>query len=111
MRTDSVNLSNEAKSQAKAEIIERFGDQYYNRKDYKNKSTNAQEAHEAIRPTNLKIQNITADYDQKRLYELIWKRTISSQMSQAKLERTTLKGWIRYLRKLVFVAKGEILSF
>ena len=110
MRTDSVNLSNEAKSQAKAEIIERFGEQYYNGKDYKNKSSNAQEAHEAIRPTNLKVQHITADYDQKRLYELIWKRTISSQMSQAKLERTTLKiGSDNY--ENVFIAKGEILVF
>ena len=110
MRTDSVNLSNEAKSQAKAEIIERFGEQYYNGKDYKNKSSNAQEAHEAIRPTNLKVGHITADYDQKRLYELIWKRTISSQMSQAKLERTTLKiGSDKY--ENVFIAKGEILVF
>ena len=110
MRTDSVNLSNEAKSQARAEIIERFGEQYYNGKDYKNKSSNAQEAHEAIRPTNLKVGHITADYDQKRLYELIWKRTISSQMSQAKLERTTLKiGSDNY--ENVFIAKGEILVF
>ena len=110
MRTDSVNLSNEAKSQAKAEIIRRFGKQYYNGKDYKNKSSNAQEAHEAIRPTNFKVQNITADYDQKRLYELIWKRTISSQMSQAKLERTTLKVGSNSYENL-FIARGEILIF
>ncbi|MFL2604399.1 MAG: type I DNA topoisomerase [Flavobacteriaceae bacterium] len=110
MRTDSVNLSNEAKSQAKAEIIRRFGEKYYNAKDYKNKSSNAQEAHEAIRPTNFKVQNITADYDQKRLYELIWKRTISSQMSQAKLERTTLKVGSNSYENL-FIAKGEILIF
>ena len=110
MRTDSVNLSNEAKSQAKAEILKRFGDEYYNGKDYKNKSTNAQEAHEAIRPTDLKVKNITADYDQKRLYELIWKRTISSQMSQAKLERTTLKvGSNKY--ENLFITRGEILIF
>ena len=110
MRTDSVNLSNEAKSQAKAEIIRRFGVKYYNGKDYKNKSSNAQEAHEAIRPTNFKVQNITADYDQKRLYELIWKRTISSQMSQAKLERTILKIGSNTYENL-FIAKGEILIF
>ena len=110
MRTDSVNLSNEAKSQAKAEILRRFGEQYYNGKDYKNKSSNAQEAHEAIRPTNFKVQNITADFDQKRLYELIWKRTISSQMSQAKLERTTLKVGSNTYENL-FIAKGEILIF
>ena len=110
MRTDSVNLSNEAKLQAKAEIIRRFGKQYYNGKDYKNKSSNAQEAHEAIRPTNFKVQNITADYDQKRLYELIWKRTISSQMSQAKLERTTLKVGSNSYENL-FITKGEILIF
>ena len=110
MRTDSVNLSNEAKSQAKDEIIRRFGEQYYNGKDYKNRSSNAQEAHEAIRPTNLKVQDIIADYDQKRLYELIWKRTISSQMSQAKLERTTLKiGSNTY--ENMFIAKGEMLIF
>ena len=110
MRTDSVNLSNEAKSQAKAEIIRRFGKKYYNGKDYKNKSSNAQEAHEAIRPTNFKVQNITAEYDQKRLYELIWKRTISSQMSQAKLERTILKVGSNSCENL-FIAKGEILIF
>ena len=110
MRTDSVNLSNEAKSQAKAEILRRFGEQYYNGKDYKNKSSNAQEAHEAIRPTNFKVQNIIADFDQKRLYELIWKRTISSQMSQAKLERTTLKVGSNTYENL-FIAKGEILIF
>ena len=110
MRTDSVNLSNEAKSQAKFEIIKRFGEEYYNEKDYKNKSNNAQEAHEAIRPTNLKVKDINVEYDQKRLYELIWKRTISSQMSQAKLERTTLKvGSNTY--KSLFIAKGEILTF
>ncbi len=110
MRTDSVSLSDEAKSQAKAEIIKRFGKNYYNRKDYKSKSSNAQEAHEAIRPTNLKTQNINAEYDQKRLYELIWKRTISSQMSQAKLERTILKVGSNIYKSL-FVAKGEILIF
>tara|TARA_B100000925_G_scaffold288354_1_gene269184 strand:- start:1319 stop:3790 length:2472 start_codon:yes stop_codon:yes gene_type:complete len=110
MRTDSVNLSNEAKNQAKAEIIKRFGEEYYNGKDYKNKSSNAQEAHEAIRPTNMEVQNINTEYDQKRLYELIWKRTISSQMSQAKLERTTLKVGSNIYKNL-FVAKGEILTF
>ncbi len=110
MRTDSVNLSNEAKSQAKFEIIKRFGEEYYNEKDYKNKSTNAQEAHEAIRPTNLKVKDINVEYDQKRLYELIWKRTISSQMSQAKLERTTLKVGSNTYESL-FIAKGEILTF
>jgi DNA topoisomerase-1 len=110
MRTDSVNLSNEAKSQAKDEIIRRFGEQYYNGKDYKNRSSNAQEAHEAIRPTNFKDQDIIADYDQKRLYELIWKRTISSQMSQAKLERTTLKISSNTYENM-FIAKGEMLIF
>ena len=110
MRTDSVNISNEAKFQAKEEIISRFGEQYYNGKDYKNKSSSAQEAHEAIRPTNLKVQNINSEYDQKRLYELIWKRTISSQMSPAKLERTTLKVGTNTYENL-FIAKGEILTF
>jgi len=110
MRTDSVNLSNEAKSQAKNEILRRFGNKYHNEKDYKNKSSSAQEAHEAIRPTNLEVQKIISDFDQKRLYELIWKRTISSQMSQAKLERTTLKvGCDKYNNE--FIAKGEILTF
>ncbi len=110
MRTDSVNISNEAKFQAKEEIVSRFGEQYYNGKDYKNKSNSAQEAHEAIRPTNLKVQNINSEYDQKRLYELIWKRTISSQMSPAKLERTTLKVGTNTYENL-FIAKGEILTF
>ncbi len=110
MRTDSVNLSNEAKSQAKIEIIKRFGEEYYNGKDYKNKNSNAQEAHEAIRPTNLKTQNVIAEYDQKRLYELIWKRTISSQMSQAKLERTALRIGSN-THENIFISKGEILTF
>ena len=79
-------------------------------KHFKNKSKGAQEAHEAIRPTDLKRDKVTVEYDQMRLYELIWKRTIASQMSDAKLERTVLKINADQHSE-VFTARGEILTF
>ena len=91
MRTDSVNLSKEAQGAALGEIGKRYGEDYVQARNFKTKSRGAQEAHEAIRPTDLGRDKITADYDQMRLYDLIWKRTIASQMSDAKLERTALK--------------------
>ena len=110
MRTDSVNLSKEAQGAALGEIGKRYGEYYAQPRNFKTKSKGAQEAHEAIRPTDLGRDKITADYDQMRLYDLIWKRTIASQMSDAKLERTVLKIEADQHKEL-FTARGEILTF
>lgn len=110
MRTDSVNLSKEAQGAAIGEIGKRYGEDYVQARNFKTKSRGAQEAHEAIRPTDLGRDKITADYDQMRLYDLIWKRTIASQMSDARLERTVLKIEANQHKEL-FTARGEILSF
>ncbi|GAB2568187.1 type I DNA topoisomerase [Spirosoma areae] len=88
MRTDSTNLSQEAIDKAVAEISTEFGEQYVQTRQFKTKNESAQEAHEAIRPTNFNDRHAGGDRDQKRLYELIWKRAIASQMADAQLERT-----------------------
>ncbi|WP_299119435.1 type I DNA topoisomerase [uncultured Winogradskyella sp.] len=113
MRTDSVNLSEEAKKGAENEIISAFGSEYSNPKSYKGKSKGAQEAHEAIRPTDFANHTVNAERDQARLYDLIWKRAIASQMSDAKLERTNLKITIDANNKVSdqFTANGEIITF
>lgn len=113
MRTDSVNLSEEAKQGAKREIESAFGSKYAKSRNYKGKTKGAQEAHEAIRPTDFSRQNIVADKDQSRLYDLIWKRAIASQMSEAELERTNVKIDIKTNAKLdeYFVANGEVITF
>ncbi|WP_339752972.1 type I DNA topoisomerase [uncultured Winogradskyella sp.] len=113
MRTDSVNLSEEAKKGAENEIISAYGAEYSNPKNYKGKSKGAQEAHEAIRPTDFANHTVNAERDQARLYDLIWKRAIASQMSDAKLERTNLKIQINASNKTnkLFVANGEIITF
>ena len=90
MRTDSTNLSQEAIDKAVAEIGSEFGQKYIQTRQFKTKNESAQEAHEAIRPTNFNDRNAGGDRDQKRLYELIWKRAIASQMADAQLERTTV---------------------
>jgi len=110
MRTDSVNLSAEAKKGAKQEINSAYGEKYHKERTYKSGAKGAQEAHEAIRPTNFAIHNTGADYDQKRLYELIWKRAIASQMSDAQLERTTVKIEAN-THKDEFTARGEMIKF
>lgn len=110
MRTDSVNLSKEAQGAALGEIGKRYGEDYAQARNFKTKSKGAQEAHEAIRPTDLGRDKIAAEYDQMRLYDLIWKRTIASQMSDAKLERTVLKIDADQHDEM-FVARGEILTF
>jgi len=110
MRTDSVNLSEEAKADAKKEISNSYGVEYSKPRDYKSKSKGAQEAHEAIRPTNMGTQKVSIDYDQDRLYSLIWKRTIASQMSEAQLERTNVK--IKSSgNKEILTANGEVIKF
>jgi len=110
MRTDSVNLSNLAISTAAKEIKDAFGEKYHQVRKYATKSKGAQEAHEAIRPTYINNRSVKADNREQRLYELIWKRTVASQMSDAKLERTTVKIDISNADEH-FVASGEILIF
>ena len=110
MRTDSVNLSNEAQRGALKQIEKKFGEAYKKPRKYKSKSKGAQEAHEAIRPTDFSKAKVNLDYDQSRLYELIWKRAIASQMSDAKLERTQLKI-VASTHSENFVAKGEVITF
>ena len=110
MRTDSVNLSKEAQGAALGEIGRHYGEDYAQARSFRTKSKGAQEAHEAIRPTDLSRDKIAAEYDQMRLYDLIWKRTIASQMSDAKLERTVLKIDADKHNEF-FTARGEILTF
>jgi DNA topoisomerase-1 len=110
MRTDSVHLSDDAKSDAQSEIIATFGDVYSKPRNFNNKSKGAQEAHEAIRPTNMGKQSISLDHDQNRLYNLIWKRTIASQMSEAQLERTNVRI-TNSNNNEVFNANGEMIKF
>ena len=110
MRTDSVNLSDTAVEGAKNAILSMFGDQYSNPTKYKNKNANAQEAHEAIRPTDFTVSSIEAEREEQKLYELIWKRSIASQMAHAKLERTTMKIANSNTTD-TFVARGEVIRF
>ena len=110
MRTDSVNLSDEAKKGAQAEIESAYGESYSKPRNYKGKSKGAQEAHEAIRPTNFAQHTADVERDQARLYDLIWKRAISSQMSEAQLERTNVKVSASSHNSL-FSANGEVIKF
>lgn len=110
MRTDSVNLSELAIDAAKTEIVKQFGEKYSNPRKYKTKSSGAQEAHEAIRPTYMEAQDIEAGNDEKRLYKLIWRRTLASQMSDAELEKTNVTIDIS-TRSEKFHAKGEVIIF
>ncbi len=109
MRTDSVNLSETALEGIRNEILSQYGEKYHHQRQYKNKNESAQEAHEAIRPTDMSVMQ-TGNADAQRLYEMIWKRTIASQMSDAELERTTAKINIS-TRKDELTAKGEVLRF
>jgi DNA topoisomerase I len=110
MRTDSVNLSETAVNGAKAAIEEFYGNDYSKPTKYTTKSSGAQEAHEAIRPTDFGKTSIDSERDETRLYELIWKRSIASQMAYAKLERTTVKiGGLPTAD--YFTAKGEVIVF
>ena len=110
MRTDSVNLSQTALDAAKKEITKQYGAEYSNPKQYKTKSASAQEAHEAIRPTYFEQSSVDGDNNEKRLYELIWKRAISSQMSDAQLEKTivTISS---SKSKDTLTATGEVIKF
>ncbi|WP_438973172.1 type I DNA topoisomerase [Polaribacter sp.] len=110
MRTDSVNLSVDARNEAEEEITASYGKEYSKQRVFKSKAKGAQEAHEAIRPTNMKMHAIDTEYDQNRLYDLIWKRTLASQMSDALLERTNVKIENSENSK-IFTANGEMIKF
>ncbi|MDF2192861.1 type I DNA topoisomerase [Paraflavitalea sp. CAU 1676] len=109
MRTDSVNLSETAMDGIRKQVTGQYGDRYYQPRKYKNKNESAQEAHEAIRPTYMENSTVD-DPDTKRLYELIWKRTMASQMSDAELEKTVAKIQIS-TNKEELAASGEVLKF
>lgn len=113
MRTDSVNLSDDARKAAQSAITELYGAKYSKPRNYKGKAKGAQEAHEAIRPTDMSKQSIAGDHDQERLYQLIWKRAIASQMSEAQLERTNVKVDVVSAQKVEeqFSANGEMIKF
>lgn len=110
MRTDSVNLSGEAIAAAKEAIIQNYGEKYSTVRKFKGKSKGAQEAHEAIRPTNIMNQAPSLERDQSKLYELIWKRAIASQMADAQLERTNVRIKTNTHKEL-FSANGEVIKF
>lgn len=110
MRTDSVNLSPEAIAAARTEIENYYGKDFSHPRRYTSKTKGAQEAHEAIRPTDMSVHNLSIDRDQARLYELIWKRTIASQMSDALLERTQVKISADKHSE-IFSASGEVIKF
>ncbi len=110
MRTDSVNLSSLALATAKEVIGQQYGNQYIHTRQYRTKSKGAQEAHEAIRPTYLSTLKAGETKDEQRLYELIWKRTIASQMADAESEKTTIEVSV-HGSKYAFVATGEVITF
>jgi DNA topoisomerase-1 len=110
MRTDSVNLSQEAMAAAQAEITSYYGKEFSKPRNFNTKSKGAQEAHEAIRPTDMSRHTVNVERDQARLYELIWKRTLASQMSDAELERTNVKIEANNHSE-VFQATGEVIKF
>ena len=110
MRTDSVNLSDLALGTAKEAILETYGEKYHKFRQYHTKSKGAQEAHEAIRPTYISNIEISGSAQEKKLYELIRKRTIASQMADAELERTTISVCINN-KKEKFAAVGEVITF
>ncbi len=110
MRTDSTNLSGLAINSAKDEIVSFYGEQYHKTRQYTSKAKGAQEAHEAIRPTYMNKHKAGSSAQHERLYDLIWKRTIASQMADAELERTTIDIAVSGLGQ-PFVAKGEVIKF
>jgi len=111
MRTDSVNLSELAIEQAKNVITSDYGAQYSHSRRFKTKNADAQEAHEAIRPTDFGVENVTGERNEQRLYQLIWRRAIASQMADAQLKRTTVDIGINNLPKDKLTAKGEVVTF
>jgi DNA topoisomerase-1 len=111
MRTDSISLSEVAIQAIANEIEQSFGQNYLQTRRYKSKKAGAQEAHEAIRPTYIERQQVPGDRDQQRLYDLIWKRTIASQMADARLEKTIVNIGISTIQDAFLRAEGEVLKF
>ena len=110
MRTDSVNLSQLAINTSKSAITEKWGEEYVKTRNFSTKSKGAQEAHEAIRPTFMENATVQGSAQEKRLYDLIWKRTIASQMAEAQLERTTATIGVDGVKEK-FTATGEVIKF
>ena len=110
MRTDSVNLSDLALGKAKEVVTKMYGNKYVHTRQYKTKNKGAQEAHEAIRPTYLERNQVEGERDEQRLYDLIWKRTVASQMAEAELEKTTAVITVSGASE-TFVAQGEVIKF
>ena len=110
MRTDSVNLSSLAINTSKQEVIKDYGEAYHQMRQYKTASKGAQEAHEAIRPTYMEHRTISGSADEKNLYELIWKRTLASQMADAEVETTRMEVSVSD-SPYVFAASGEVVLF
>lgn len=111
MRTDSVNLSEQAIAAAAIQITDQYGDRYSKPRRFTSKSKGAQEAHEAIRPTDMLVRNAGADRDAERLYDLIWKRTLASQMAEAELEKTVVDIAISTRPGEPLKAQGEVILF
>lgn len=111
MRTDSVNLSTLAISMAQSQIEKTYGQRYSHPRNFSTKTKGAQEAHEAIRPTSMERTSITGDPSRVRLYDLIWKRAIASQMSEAEIEKTLVRIDVSGQNELYFIAKGEVILF
>ncbi len=111
MRTDSLNLSEQAIAQAGEVISKDYGADYSHSRRYKTKNADAQEAHEAIRPTDFSVDSVSGERNEQRLYQLIWRRAIASQMADAKLKRTTVDIAIDNLPSEKLTAKGEVVTF
>lgn len=111
MRTDSVNLSETAIDQARQAIVKDFGQNYSHPRRYKTKNADAQEAHEAIRPTDFSLREVAGERNEQRLYQLIWRRAMASQMADAELLRTTVDIGISTLADEKLLAKGEMVTF
>jgi DNA topoisomerase-1 len=111
MRTDSNTLSGQAIANIGKLITDRFGKQYHQARKFATKSASAQEAHEAIRPTNPAIEWAGDEEQQKKLYHLIWQKTLASQMSPAQIEKTEITLTPQQLPKDIFTAKGEVVVF
>ena len=110
MRTDSVNLSRQALAASKEQIVKMFGEEYSKVRNFKTSSKGAQEAHEAIRPSYLDKQSVEGSAAEKRLYDLIWKRTVASQMAPAQIEKTVVTINISDAQEH-FTATGEVILF
>lgn len=111
MRTDSSSLSGQAIAAAGSIIKKRYGDTYHQARNFTTKSASAQEAHEAIRPTRMDAERAGDDDQQKKLYHLIWQRTLASQMSPAQIEKTEIILTPQGIPQDIFLAKGEVVTF